>query len=62
MSSLNGFSQDFEVSSDCYDSLAQDDFFIRISGYAAFNDSMTFHVNLITNDTTETVGNTKTNP
>ena len=55
MSSSYGFSQNFEVSSDAYDSLAVDDYFIRLSGYATFNDSMDFHVGLISNDTTETV-------
>ena len=55
LSSSFGFSQNFEVSSDTYDSLAVDDYFIRLSGYATFTDSMMLHVDLISNDTNETV-------
>ncbi|MCH2225989.1 MAG: hypothetical protein MK066_14570 [Crocinitomicaceae bacterium] len=50
-----GEAQNFEVSSDTYDSIAVDNYFIRISGYAAFTDSMTLHVNLVSNDTVGTI-------
>jgi hypothetical protein len=49
--SFIGNAQNFEVSPNVVDSIAPTDYLIHVSGYATFNDSMTFHV-----DMTDTLG------
>ena len=49
--SISGFSQNFEIAPNVIDSIAPTDYLIHVSGYATFNDSMTFHV-----DMTDTLG------
>jgi len=43
---FNGNAQNFEVSPDVIDSITTNNYLIHVSGYATFNDSMVFHVEL----------------
>lgn len=47
-----GMSQNFEISSNLCDSLSPDEYFVHVSGFATYKDSMTLHVTLTNMDST----------
>lgn len=53
--STNGYSQNFEIEPLVCDSIDSNNYFIHVSGYALFTDSMIIHVELVQADSLATV-------
>lgn len=55
MVSFNGSAQNFEISANVCDSLSPTSYFIHVSGYGTFTDSMVMEIELITADSLKTI-------
>ena len=53
--SFSGSAQNFEIATEVCDSVSPTNYFVHVSGYATFNDSITMTVELLTTDSIPTV-------
>lgn len=53
--SFSGSAQSFQIATDVCDSISPTSYFVHLSGYAIFNDSITMSVELLTNDSIPTI-------